>query len=436
MLTRASELSDPDQGLVEASAAILSLTADGRIVSWNAAAVQTFGFAEDEACGSEYALIFTEEDVASGRPMRDLLTALKHGVATTERWHVRKDGGRVWCSDTLLPLRDASGMGTGFTAIVLDATERHLAAVRLHERDVRRNALIEGVNDYAIFSIDPDGIIQLWSSGAERLFGYREEEVLGEHYSLVYTPEMIDRGIPAAELEAVERDGHALDEGWHVRRGGEIFYASGRMTRLAPGADGTPRGFVKIVQDITVRHEADVMNAGEVFRDRLTGLPNRAFFTDALRRAIARTKRHPENRFAVIMIDLDGFKVLAESLGALRADGLLVHVARMLERFVRPDDIVARLGGDEFAVLVSEQRGPADAVLVAERIQSALQVPFELDGFEITATAAIGIAASSAGSDGTDSVEAVLLAAEAATRQAKTQGPASRVLAPRPKPAQ
>ncbi|MGZ6130075.1 MAG: sensor domain-containing protein [Vulcanimicrobiaceae bacterium] len=413
--------------------AIFALSVDGRIASWNSGAKQTFGYDEHEVLGNNYSLIFTPEDIANGRPEAELLASLESGQSSIDGWHVRRDGSRFWCTDTVQPLRDASGTVTGFTKIVRDSTERYMASEFLRESEERLRLLIEGVTDYAIFSIDLDGSILLWNSGAEHIFGYREDEVLGKHFSLIYTAEAVARGVPDTEIAAAAKDGHAFDEGWHVRRGGDLFYASGQMTRLKPDVDGRPRGFVKIAHDTTARNEANETVKRQAFHDELTQLPNRASFSECLRRSIARAKRHPNIRFAVIFIDLDRFKIINDSLGHVIADGLLVHVARTLERCVRPDDIVARLGGDEFTILLSEvgETGGAsgdargEAMRIAARIHEALQNPVYLDGFEVFTTASMGIAI---GSSTYDKAEQVLRDADTAMYEAKALGRSRHVL--------
>jgi diguanylate cyclase (GGDEF)-like protein/PAS domain S-box-containing protein len=405
--------------------AIFELSVDGRITSWNSGAKRTFGYEEHEVLGRDYSMIFSADDIAAGRPQAELRASLELGRESVDGWHVRKNGSRFWCTDTVQPLRDAGGTVTGFTKIVQDSNESHTSSEELRESEERLRLLIEGVTDYAIFSIDPKGNILNWNSGAEHVFGYPEREALGKHFSLIYPAEAIARGLPDAEIADAARDGHTVREGWRVRRGGTLFYGIGELTRLKPDADGKPRGFVKVAHDITLRNQADETNRRQAFHDELTQLPNRAFFSDCLRRAVARAKRHPESRFAVIFIDLDRFKIINDSLGHGAADGLLVHVARALERCVRPEDVVARLGGDEFTILISDLNDTADAVRVADRVQAALLRPFDLDGFEVFTAASMGIAI---GSSAYDSAEQVLRDADTAMYEAKERGRAQHVL--------
>jgi len=405
--------------------AIIALTVDGNIASWNSGAEHTFGYTSGETLGRHYSLLFTGEDVAKGRPNAELQAALTFGIQSAEGWHLRKDGSRFWCADSVHALRDESGAVTGFAKVVRDSTARHDAEEHLRESEERLSLLIEGVTDYAIFSLDLDGRILLWNSGAEHLFGYQEAEIVGKHFSLIYTPEAVARGIPEAEIAAAAKDGHAQDEGWHQRRNGAMFYASGHMTRLKPDADGNPRGFVKIAQDITAQNRAEQTIKRQAFHDELTQLPNRAFFCDCLRRSIAHAKRHPESRFAIIFLDLDRFKIVNDSLGHVIADGMLVHVARILERCVRPEDVVARLGGDEFTILLSEVHEAADAMRIAARVHAALQHPIFLDGFEVYTTASMGIAV---GSSLYDKPEQILRDADTAMYEAKSGGRARHVL--------
>ena len=371
--------------------AIFELSFAGEIVSWNLGATQTFGFAERDVLGKNYSVLFTEEDIEKGRPEAELRASVELGKSAVDGWHIRKDGSRFWCTDTVQPLRGEDGKIVGFTKIVRDSDEFHRNWMRLRKNEARLRAIIEGVAEYAIISVGPDGRIEHWNAGANKLYGYSPAEVVGKHYSLLFSPEAEARSLADNELATAARDGHAVDESWHLRRGGEIFFSSGQIQRLPPEEDGSPSGFVKLSHDITARNKADEQLKLQAFRDELTNLPNRAFFTDCLRRLIASCKRHPEKRFAVIFIDLDHFKNINDSLGHLLADTLLTQVARALEKCVRPEDVVARMGGDEFTILISDIGASGDAASVAERMHAALRGPFIFDGTEIVVSASMGI---------------------------------------------
>ena len=317
------------------------------------------------------------------------------------------------------------GAATSLLKRVRDATYYRITPERLRESEERLRLLIEGVTDYAIFSINLDGTILFWNSGAEHVFGYSEAEVVGKHFSLMYTADAIAAGVPDTEIARAAKDGVALDEAWHVRRGGDLFYASGEMTRLKADADGNPRGFVKIAHDVTTRIEAFETVKRQALYDDLTQLPNRASFFELLERYIVRAKQEGDDRFAVILVDLDHFESINVSLGHVMADGLLVQVARLLERCVRTNDIVARLDTDRFAILLREVVEPEDAMRIVERIEETLEHSIYLDGFEIHTTASMGIAI---GSSARDSAEDALRDADIAMYEAKARGRACHVV--------
>lgn len=171
------------------------------------------------------------------------------------------------------------------------------------------------------------------------------------------------------------------------------------------------------------------ITAGKV-ADGLTGLPNRVLFKDRLARSIERARRNKGSLFAVLFLDLDGFKVVNDSLGHVVGDQLLIAIARRLESCLRSQDTVAhlgeahtfaRLGGDEFTILLDELRHPSDAIRVAERILSELTLPFYLPGHEVFSAASIGIAMSSTDYE---RPEDVLRDADTAMYRAKARGKA------------
>jgi diguanylate cyclase (GGDEF)-like protein/PAS domain S-box-containing protein len=194
---------------------------------------------------------------------------------------------------------------------------------------------------------------------------------------------------------------------WMLSRGLAIHGPSDMVSRMAGSQT-----------DITGGKVADV----------LTGLPNRLLFIDRLVRLIEHTKRHKDYLFAVLFLDLDGFKMINDSLGHVIGDQLLVGVANRLEKCLRVSDTVtriedlytlARLGGDEFTILLDQVKDSSDATLVAERIMKAIAAPFNLDGKKLFTSVSIGIALSNIGYD---KPEDLLRDADTAMYRAKTHG--------------
>jgi diguanylate cyclase (GGDEF)-like protein/PAS domain S-box-containing protein len=190
---------------------------------------------------------------------------------------------------------------------------------------------------------------------------------------------------------------------------------------------------VIVNRDITDRKRAEQMLEHNAFYDGLTDLPNRALFADRLQHAVKRAQRHTDYRFAVLLVDVDGFKVINDSLGHSAGDELLVQISKRLRTNFRDsdtlsrradheqsgEDALARLGGDEFTVLLEDVRNPSDAIRVGERILANLAAPFELKGQQLVITASIGIV-SSASSYST--AEEMLRDAEIAMYRAKQAG--------------
>jgi diguanylate cyclase (GGDEF)-like protein len=157
----------------------------------------------------------------------------------------------------------------------------------------------------------------------------------------------------------------------------------------------------------------------ETLHDSLTGLPNRGFLLDALGRSLARLRRDPAHRFAVLFLDLDRFKVVNDSMGHLVGDEMLKEAARRLAACIRTPDIVARLGGDEFAILLEDIRAPDDAYHVAQRVLSALREPMRIAARDLFPSASLGIALSH---ERYQSAEELLRDADVAMYRAKAKG--------------
>jgi len=183
--------------------------------------------------------------------------------------------------------------------------------------------------------------------------------------------------------------------------------------------DGKPRRMAGWLTDISSRKQNEARLRHHAFHDALTGLPNRALFMDRVHQAVQRARRPNSRPFAVLMLDLDRFKNVNDSLGHLAGDELVVQVGLRIQGCVREGDTVARLGGDEFTILLEDLDEENEAVNVADQIQRALAAPAVLEGHEVVASASIGIALSS---KTMDDALSMLRAADQAMYAAKKQG--------------
>ncbi|MBY4590602.1 MULTISPECIES: hybrid sensor histidine kinase/response regulator [Rhizobium] len=234
--------------------AIYMLSPEGIITSWNTGAQRFKGYKPSEILGEHFSRFYSEEDRAAGIPERALTTAREQGRFEGEGWRQRKDGSRFWAHVIVDPIRRPSGELIGFAKITRDLTERRAAenAIRQSEEQFRR--LVQGVSDYAIYMLDPDGNVSSWNFGAERIKGYRPDEIIGRHFSTFYTPEDRAAGVPQTALGIARAEGRFEREGWRVRKDGTRFWASIVIDAIRDD-DGQVLGFAKITRDITEKME-------------------------------------------------------------------------------------------------------------------------------------------------------------------------------------
>jgi PAS domain S-box-containing protein len=180
--------------------AIYMLDPKGNVTSWNAGAARIKGFTEDEIVGKHFSNFYVEEEREAGVPQKVLETARKEGRFEGEGWRVRKDGTRFWASVVVDAIKDDKGKLVGFAKITRDMTDKRAAQQALLEAERRFRLLVQGVTDYAIYMLDPNGRVTNWNAGAERIKGYAPDDIIGEHFSRFYTDEQREKGVPTTAL--------------------------------------------------------------------------------------------------------------------------------------------------------------------------------------------------------------------------------------------
>jgi PAS domain S-box-containing protein len=236
--------------------AIYMLEPTGHIATWNAGARRFKGYEAGEIIGSHFSAFFTPEDKASDLPGRILRTAAEQGRFESEGWRVRKDGTRFWAQVVVDPIRAEDGTLLGFAKITRDVTERREAQRALFQSEQRFRMLVQGVRDYAIYMLDPDGTVSNWNAGAEAIKLYRADEIVGQHFSRFYTEGDRARGEPKRALETALREGKYEKEAWRVRKDGTHFWASVVIDPIFDET-GALTGFAKITRDITEKKRAE-----------------------------------------------------------------------------------------------------------------------------------------------------------------------------------
>jgi len=230
--------------------AIFMLDPQGRVTSWNAGARRFKGYEADEIIGEHFSRFYTAEEREKGIPRIALETAEREGRFEIEGWRVRKDGSRFWADVVIDPIRDLEGRLVGFAKVTRDLTDRKAAEEELRASEERFRLLVQSVTDYAIYMLDPNGLVSSWNAGAERFKGYTAEEILGQHFSRFYTDEDRAAEIPRIALETASNEGRFEAEGWRVRKDGSRFWASVIIDPIRNEA-GELIGFTKVTRDMS-----------------------------------------------------------------------------------------------------------------------------------------------------------------------------------------
>jgi PAS domain S-box-containing protein len=234
--------------------AIYMLDLDGHITNWNAGARRIKGYEADEVIGRHFGMFYMPEDREAGMPERSLQTAREQGKFEAEGWRQRKDGTRFFASVVIDAIYE-DGKLIGFAKITRDITERNRAQAALNASENQFRLLVGGVTDYALYMLDPTGIVTNWNIGGQRIKGYLPEEIVGQHFSRFYSEADRAAGKPARALRLAVEQGRYEEEGWRVRKDGTFFWASVVIDPIRD-EDGTLLGFAKITRDISERRQA------------------------------------------------------------------------------------------------------------------------------------------------------------------------------------
>ena len=330
----------------------------------------------------------------------------------------------VMASDAARPLDEDARRTLELLAVMLSSAVSNAAALEAEREEVAALSRFEAIFTGSVMGIvvlDADGTIMEHNPAFRELLGVGAELVGGRRLSVFLPAEdqPVARGL-LAEVMRGERDAVRFEHRL-VRGDGGTLWVSASISVVRAAAGGADFA-IAAVQDITqarlaeqaLAEQAEV-NRHQALHDALTGLANRTLFQDRTEQAILAAERKGGSA-AVLLIDLDRFKQVNDSLGHPAGDALLIELAGRLRQAVRASDTVARLGGDEFALLLHDTAGPEDALVVAERVKTALVEPVTVDGLALSVEASIGIALYPR--DGTDT-ETLVRRADAAMYHAK-----------------
>jgi PAS domain S-box-containing protein len=239
----------------QAAIGMATMTLAGTVVRANPALLRLTGLPENDLIGRHYYdLTGSDYDAVLEDALRRVARGGKESSEVEHSLTAR--GTKVWVRSTVTVVRDAEGRPLYLFAQAEDVTAQRLVLHELRASEERFRLMIESVTDYAIFMLDPGGHVTTWNSGAQRMKGYRADEIIGQHFRAFYPQEARDRRHPEYELELAVRDGRYEEEGWRVRKDGTTFWANVVITALFD-PDRKLVGFGKVTRDVTERRRAE-----------------------------------------------------------------------------------------------------------------------------------------------------------------------------------
>lgn len=327
--------------------AIFLLSIQGNVISWNEGAKKIKGYSPSEIIGKSFKVFYPKEDIDNGLPDMLLKRASEFGKASHEGWRLRKNGSRFWGSITITRLHDELGNFNGFLKVTRDLTEKKITEEKynntledlrqrneeLRKSEDRYHRMVLEVEDYAIILLDEGGRVIEWNKGAEKLEGYKAEEIVGKNIRLFYPVEDKETNLPERLLKEAEEKGSVSHDGFRIKKDGSRFWGSVTITALHDDS-GKVTGFTKVTRDLTEWKNA---------QDRLS------IFTEELKRkneALIRSEEKYHNmiaevqEYAIIMLDLEG-NIQNWNTGAQLIKGYSAEeiIGKSFKIFYLPEDL-------------------------------------------------------------------------------------------------
>jgi diguanylate cyclase (GGDEF)-like protein/PAS domain S-box-containing protein len=349
--------------------------------------------------------------------LASLLEATRAGQSDDDAIEIRllhADGSFRWFELRLRDLRETPEIG-GLVLTARDITDRTLAEQRLARSEARFRSLVQNSSD-VVAVMDATGSLTYVSPAVTPMLGFRAEELVGTNVMRLLPADEVSRAMRL--LEAVtEASFEQVNLEMRLRdRGGS--WRNVDVTISDMRNESAVQGIVLNVRDVTVRRALEEDLQHKALHDELTGLGNRVYFEQRLNLALAREESRLDH-VAVLLVDLDDFKEINDSLGHSVGDQLLMTIAERIRACLRVSDAAARQGGDEFVVLLEDTYGESEVFAVADRILLAISQPYHVDGRELTISASIGIVIDS---DRSSTSDGLMRAADVAMYLAKDRG--------------
>lgn len=386
---------------------------EGRIVDSNAALQRMLGYGAAELCGVAFSSLSEPEEADAGPPLHSQLIRGGCDRVAVDRVLVSRDRHTIWCHVTAALIRGNDDRPEAVAITLEDATERRWMADALRENERQLRTVVERVRD-GLFIGTPDGLVIMYNPAMEAISGYTMIEA-NEHgwFDLACRDPAVRATVAALAVRAMDGENVAVEVPI-VRKNGSPAWIGLSMSPIRVGRE---RFFLGVVSDITRGKQQEEQLAYLASHDALTGLPNRLVLEESIRREMARLALQG-GRSALLFADVDDFKTVNDTLGHSSGDQVLVTLAHLLRKILRPEDVLARLGGDEFGVLLFNTN-PEGALVVAERLRRAVdEFRFSLGNHVFH----LGLSIGAVPIQGQPSGEVALSQADAAMYQAKRQG--------------